>query len=185
MSPMVKLPLATEHALLGCLWDRPMHAYEMHRTMMEARALGLVWRLKQAQLYALLARLEEAGYLATTTETQGTRPPRKILHLTEPGRQAYQTWLHSPVEHGRDFRIEFLAKLFFAQQDDPDTVAALVDTQRKACETWLVDLRERMQHLADTQPFERLVQEFRAGQIEAILRWLDTCALTLAPGEPA
>jgi PadR family transcriptional regulator, regulatory protein AphA len=185
MSPMTKLPLATEHALLGCLWREPMHAYQMHRTLMEARALGLVWRLKQAQLYALLTRLEDAGYIASTTETQGTRPPRKMLHLTSAGRHAYLTWLHSPVEHGRDFRIEFLAKLFWANQHDEQTVAALLDAQREACRAWLDDLRTRIAHMSDEQPFERLVQEFRAGQIESILRWLDTCMLALAPGTPA
>ena len=178
MSPMVKLPLAIEHALLGCLWNAPMHAYEMHRTLMEARALGFVWRLKQAQLYALLARLEEAGYVASTIEPQETRPARKNLHLTLAGREAYLNWLQSPVEHGRDFRIEFLAKLFWAQRHDATTVAALLDVQRAACTSWLADIHARMER-DDGQPFERVVREFRAGQIEAILRWLDTCAVTL------
>lgn len=184
MSPMVKLPLATEHALLGCLWDAPMHAYEMHRTLMEARALGLVWRLKQAQLYALLARLEEAGYITSTVEPQETRPARKVLHLTPAGRDAYLAWLHSPVEHGRDFRIEFLAKLFWAQRHDAATVTALLDAQRAACLLWLDDIHARMER-NDLHPFERVVREFRAGQIEAILRWLDTCTTTLGPGVAA
>ena len=182
MSPMVKLPLATEHALLGCLWKQPMHAYEMHRTLMEARSLGLVWRIKQAQCYALLARLEEAGYIDSTTELQESRPARKILHLTEQGRHAYEAWLHSPVEHGRDFRIDFLAKLYFANQHSAASVNTLVEAQREACAGWLANLHERIERNDSAQPFERLVQDFRAGQIEAILRWLDTCALTLAPG---
>jgi hypothetical protein len=83
MSPMTKLPLAMEHALLGFLARRPMHAYEMHQTLMESRELGLIWHLKQSQLYALLTRLEDAGYVTTVTEPQGTRPPRKISRLTD------------------------------------------------------------------------------------------------------
>src|SRR3712207_428899 len=114
MSPMVKLPLTLEHALLGFLWQRPMHAYEIHQMLKEARALGLIWHLKQSQLYALLARLEEEGYITSITEPQGTRPPRRVMHLTSQGREAFQRWLVEPVAHGRDFRQEFLAKLFFA-----------------------------------------------------------------------
>jgi PadR family transcriptional regulator AphA len=76
MSPMVKLPLTIEHALLGLLRRGPMHAYEMHRMLLQSEALGLVWRLKQSQLYALLGRLEEAGYVAGVVEAQPARPPR-------------------------------------------------------------------------------------------------------------
>ncbi len=47
MSPMIKTPLTIEHALLGFLRQRPMHAYEIHQTLLRAEALGLVWHLKQ------------------------------------------------------------------------------------------------------------------------------------------
>ncbi len=177
---MVKLPLSMEHALLGLLAERPMHAYEMHQTLAQGRALGLVWRLKQSQLYALLGRLEEAGYLRGRTEAQGTRPPRRVLHLTQSGQAAFFQWMAAPVEHGRDFRQEFLAKLFFAAKDGPETVAALVEAQRAACREWLHDLEAQSTALAPERPYERLVLEFRSTQIEAILQWLDTCAATLA-----
>lgn len=179
MSPMAKLPLTLEHALLGFLARRPMHAYEMYQTLNEARELGRVWRLKQSQLYALLARLEEAGYIATVTEPQGTRPPRKVMHLTPAGEEAFRRWLLAPVEHGRDFRQEFLAKLYFAGQEHPRTAVSLVEGQRHACDGWLADLRAQ----ATTVPehaYDWLVLQFRIGQVQAILDWLDVCAATLA-----
>ena len=74
MSPMVKAPLTMEYALLGFLRDEPMHAYEMYQQLHETEALGLVWRIKQSQLYALLARLEETGYLTTVTAPQRDAP---------------------------------------------------------------------------------------------------------------
>jgi DNA-binding PadR family transcriptional regulator len=117
-----------------------------------------VWHLKQSHLYALLARLEAAGYLASATATQGNRPPRKMLHLTARGEAAFAEWLASPVEHGRDFRLEFLAKLFFAARDGSPAIAALLASQ----------------------PFEQLVLRFRLGQIQAILPWLDQCAQVLS-----
>ncbi len=184
MSPMVKLPLTLEHALLGLLAQRPMHAYEMYQTLKEAHALGLIWRLKQSQLYALLARLEEAGYVAAVTELQGTRPPRKILHLTPSGHDAFHRWLRTPVAHGREFRQEFLAKLYFAQQDGPDTLAVLTDNQRHACQDWLRDL-ERSAAATTQHSYDWLVLQFRIGQVQAILSWLDSCVATLADAVPA
>ena len=176
---MVKLPLAIEHALLGFLRERPMHAYEIHQTLMRPAAIGLVWHLKQSLVYVMLERLEEAGYITTTLEPQNSRPPRKLLHMTASGRAAFERWLVLPVAHGRDFRLEFLAKLYFANQDDPATVATLLRTQRAACQEWLGDLRRQADTLASKRDYDWLVLQFRIGQLEAILSWLDTCEATV------
>jgi DNA-binding PadR family transcriptional regulator len=152
-----------------------MHPYEMHQRLIQAEALGLVWRLKQSHLYAILGRLEDEGYIASITEPQGTRPPRKVMHLTGDGRMAFERWMAAPVSHGRDFRVEFLAKLYFAQQEGPAAVAQLVSAQRAACARWLADLNARVDTSDPSRPFVRLVLQFRAGQIGAILAWLDMC----------
>lgn len=179
-------PVGVEHALLGLLRDRPMHAYEMHQQLVQAEALGLVWHLKQGHLYAMLARLEAAGLIAASTETQGTRPPRRMLALTPAGRAAFTAWLVAPVAHGRDFRLEFLAKLYFAAREGPTAVRALVAGQRAACEGWLAELRTQVREMGAERPYDALVLEFRAGQMEAILPWLARCEEVLAgpPTEP-
>ena len=181
MSPMLKQPLTTEHALLGFLRQQPMHAYEIHQTLLRNEALGLVWHLKQSLVYVMLERLEAEGYITASLEPQGTRPPRKILRLTPDGRAAFAQWLVMPVGHGRDFRLEFLAKLYFASQDDPASAATLIAKQQAACRAWLVDLRGQAGALADERAYDWLVLLFRIGQIEAILAWLDTCAATIIP----
>ena len=181
MSPMVKQPLTTEYALLGFLRQQPMHAYEIHQTLLRNEALGLVWHLKQSLVYVMLERLEAEGYITASIELRGSRPPRKILKLTPAGRGAFAEWLVTPVGHGRDFRLEFLAKLYFASQDDPASAATLIADQRAACRAWLADLRQHAGALADERAYDWLVLQFRVGQLEAILAWLDTCAATIMP----
>ncbi len=179
--PLIKSPLGLEYALLGFLRTQPTHAYEIHQMLLRAEALGLVWRLKQAHLYSLLARLEEEGCIESTTQPQGTRPPRKVLELTTKGREDFQSWLLSPVEHGRDFRLEFLAKLYFAQEESPAATRTLLDRQRTACRDWLAELRTQAETVEPARRYDRLVCEFRIGQLEATLLWLDECEQTLAP----
>jgi PadR family transcriptional regulator, regulatory protein AphA len=169
-----------EHALLGLLREHPMHAYEMHLQLLRTEQLRLVWHLKQGHLYALLAKLEAEGYLASTTEAQGTRPPRKMLRLTPRGETSFAAWMATPVEHGRDFRQEFLAKLYFATDDGPARVTELLTRQRQACHRWLGELHAQDEALSAGRPFEQLVVRFRMGQIEATLRWLEECAEVFA-----
>lgn len=170
-----------ELALLGLLRARPSHAYELHLALQRTASLGLVWRLKQGNLYALLTKLEAAGLVESTLEPHGTRPPRKVLRLTPEGAEAFRRWLETPVEHGRDFRLEFLAKLYFATEDGAEAVVTLVQRQRAACQEWLADLERQTGAVAAERPFERLVLQFRVTQLEGILSWLDTCEQTLAP----
>ena len=178
MSPMVKTPLTLELALLGFLVVEPMHAYEMYRRLHDTDALALIWRIKQSQLYALLARLEDEGYIEAETEAQGSRPPRRMLHLTPGGRAAFDEWLTTPVHRGRELRQEFLAKLYFAQQVGPEAAARLVAAQRQTCAAALHDAEQRAETLAAAQPYAHLVYRFRAGQLAASLAWLDECVAT-------
>jgi DNA-binding PadR family transcriptional regulator len=180
MSPMVKIPMRMEHVLLGFLRQRPMHAYEIHQTLMQAQELGLVWRVKQSQLYAHIARLEDEGYVTSVIEPQQARPARKVLHLTPDGEAAFANWVSAPVEHGREFRLEFLAKLCFASQLDRATLDTLLDSQREANSALIDQLNQTIAELAPDRHFDRLVLRFRVGQLEASLAWLDECAATFA-----
>jgi PadR family transcriptional regulator, regulatory protein AphA len=172
---MIKQPLTVEHALLGFVRQQPMYGYEIHQRLLAAQELGLVWSLKQSLLYALLARLENEGYLNTTLAQQGSKPPRKMLALTPAGAEAFATWVSSPVEHGRDFRIEFLAKLYFARLEGTSAALALVQQQRSASAARLSELQAQATSLIDQQSFDWLVLKFRIGQLEAILQWLALC----------
>jgi PadR family transcriptional regulator AphA len=180
MNVGLRSSLTVEHALLGFLRQQPMHAYEMHLLLTQSKALGRVWHLKQSHLYALLARLERVGYIVTTTEVQGNRPPRKVMSLTPSGRAAFESWLTTPVAHGRDFRLEFLAKLYFAIQGGSAVAMALVDRQRQACQTWIASLQAQAVGLERESTFDRLVLDFRISQMTATLAWLDRCTERLA-----
>ena len=182
---MIRLPLTIEYALLGFMRQHPVHGYELHQQLSDPAGLGLVWRLKQSQLYALLGKLEEEGYVTATLKPQETRPTRRVFRLTKSGRDAYLDWVKSPVLHGREIRQEFLAKLYFARQEGPDLVAQLVERQREASQDWLAAQRAHAKKIHDTQPYEWLVCQFRIGQIEAMLAWLDTCEQARAATRPA
>ena len=177
--PMTSTAPTIEHALLGFLRKQPIHGYEIYQKLEQARGMGLVWHVKQSQLYALLSTLEALGYLSARLELQETRPPRKIFRLTAAGRTAYWAWIQSPVKQGNQLRLEFLAKLYFAQQEGSSVVARLIDTQRTACQTWLDVQQRQAQHAAGVGAFDELVHEFRLGQLNAMLTWLDKCEQVL------
>ena len=181
MRPKRMPQLTVEHALLGFLQHAPLHGYELHQRIQDAQRLGLVWRVKQAHVYALLAKLEADGLVQAELIPQDARPPKRLLQLTAAGRTVFDTWLSTPVEHGRDVRVEFLAKLFWAQQAGVVATQNLLTAQRRVTSKLLANIDNELTGQDDAQRYTTLVNEFRRGQLEAMVRWLDTCEATLLP----
>lgn len=175
MSPMVRQPLTVELALLGFLREGALHGYEIHRRLSDPAGLGEVWRLKQSHLYALLSRLADEGYLTSTLKAQETRPQRRQYRLTKVGRTAFVEWVQAPVARGRDVRLDFLTKYFFAEREGHKVVERLFRKQRDVCQEWLRQQQRQAEAARETRPFEWKVCQFRIGQIESMLSWLDLC----------
>ena len=157
-----------------------MHGYEIYQRLTAQQGLWPIWRLKQSQLYALLARLEEQGYLAADLQPQAVRPPRKIYSLTAAGRTAFLDWLHSPVARGRQMRIEFLARFYFACRQGQPVADNLLAQQTVICEQWLAELRRLAPAPGEPEIFVHAVHQFRVRQVQSFLAWLADCRAMLA-----
>jgi DNA-binding PadR family transcriptional regulator len=177
-------PLTMEYALLGFLHQKPMHGYEINQRIQAGEASGLVWRVKPGLLYTMLGRLESEGLVASAVEVQGTRPPRKLFRLTAKGETLLQAWLQTPVRNGRDFRLEFLTKLYFAQQAGATAALLLLRRQIAASQAQLDQLSHAAGVSAMSDSFAGLVSGFRIGQMQAVLSWLIACEQTYAIKEP-
>jgi DNA-binding PadR family transcriptional regulator len=175
----VTTTLTVEYALLGFVYERPTHGYEIYQQLSAAQGLWQVWRMKQSQLYALLTKLEDEEYLVTTLQPQEARPPRKVYSLTAAGRSAFEQWLMTPVTHGRQMRVEFLAKLYFAYRQGPQVVAPLLTQQVLTCRQWLAELQAQGNTAAAVDPFAQAVYHFRITQVESFLTWLLLCQAAL------
>ncbi len=173
--------LTIEYALLGFLRQQPMHGYEIHQQLTDSHGLGLVWHIKQSQLYALLSKLEQQGYISVILEPQDSRPTRKVFHLTELGQILFLEWVQSPVPQGHKLRLDFLAKLYFAHREASPLTQYLLTQQQQACQQWLITEQARAHALAPQQQFEQLVHQFRLGQLQAMLTWLAHCQEALLP----
>jgi PadR family transcriptional regulator AphA len=173
-----------EYALLGLLWDGPRHGYELHRAFAADQELGTVCRLEQSQLYAFLKKLEHLGYLEGTLEPQEGRPPRRMLAVTDAGRQVFRRWVEAPVSRPREVRLQFLLKLYFARRFGRETVQSLIARQIEACQVFVKRLEDipdeigsrRFIQKRDQAPFEdfrAVVHQARIRQIEATIGWLN------------
>jgi PadR family transcriptional regulator AphA len=168
----MKTKPSTEYVLLGTLFSGQKHGYEIMQFL--ESALESTWRVSTSQLYVLLKRLEREGLLQSSVEAQETRPSKRVFSLTPVGTNAFLEWLRSPVNHVRDLRIEFLAKLFFFRHLSLQGGNDLVNAQVKALEEikgWIQKRQDR-----ENDPFNKLVLGIKVMTVESWLTWLRTQA---------
>ena len=181
-----------EYVALGLLKSSPMHGYEMFQQV-QTSTLGEIVHVEMSQLYAFLKKLEKLAYIESKLETQGLRPPRKVLQLTPTGHDVFMHWLTQPVEKPRDIRILFLIKLYFVQHYLPEQMTHLVEQQVLACQRFLEHL-ESKQHAESEQEGEsrpvdetfldHVVLRSRIYQTRSLLDWLRELQSDLAIGHP-
>lgn len=157
--------------LLGFLMAEPRHGYELYQEL--SGELGRVWELGLSKLYAQLKQLEEAGLVEAHMEPQLGRPARKVYHLTPEGRAVFLEWVRQPTPYLRHIRVEFLARLYFFRRLSLDGLEEAVSRQQAVCREQ-IERFERLASEAD-DPFRCCVLEFRRGQLEAVVHWLDRC----------
>ena len=180
--PSRKHPLQTiDTILLGLLYRQRMHGYDLYKELARLEGVGMIWRIKQSMVYAILDKLEREALLVGQRIQAETRPDRKEYQLTPAGKEVFLQWVSHPVQHGREMRQDFLARLYFAQLVNPETTQELLEGQTDACRQWLESFNQSILELNENQTFEKLVIQFRIQQTEAMLKWLDSCSNQLIP----
>jgi DNA-binding PadR family transcriptional regulator len=163
-----------EYVVLGLLDIRPSHGYELHQRL--SSELRYIWNISLSQVYNILNRLQEQGYVHSEPEPQEDLPDRQRYRLTESGVQRLEAWLRSPVGPSvRAIRMAFTTKLLLAHARGDPPPEDLISEQEAAIERGLRNLTRSYEELPQAQLFSRLSLRLRITQLEALFDWLETC----------
>jgi DNA-binding PadR family transcriptional regulator len=169
--------LTPDETLLGLLASGARHGYALLHCFRDAAQLGRVWDLSTSQLYAVLKRLEAHGLIVGTETPMPDAPARMEYTLTEAGQARLDAWLNHPTPSPsvRCVRVEFLSRLYIARLLNLPT-EAIIARQKAAC-SGQRDLLIAERDCAEPG-VSYLSLELHIAQMDAILLWIDRCALT-------
>jgi len=171
--------LSPEYALLGLLYNQPSHGYDLHQKL--ATELGFVWHISQSQAYNILKRLEKQGDISSTLVEQEKLPARQMLAITEQGREKFRQWFAAPSGYSiRSIRLEFLTRLYFAQNICPEKIAGMLAQQAAEINVTILRLETSQAELPAGQTFNQLSLRLRIQQLQSALDWLEECRAALA-----
>ncbi|SDX18985.1 DNA-binding transcriptional regulator, PadR family [Amycolatopsis xylanica] len=86
--------MALEHAILVSLSERSGSGYELTRRF--EKSIGLWWSATHQQIYRVLKRMEEAGWIVVDHVEQSGKPDKKVYTVSEDGAEVMKRWLAEP-----------------------------------------------------------------------------------------
>jgi DNA-binding PadR family transcriptional regulator len=160
-----------------CLYERPMHPYEVSTTLRQRQKHESI-RLNYGSLYAVVDSLEKRGLItAKGTERSGRLPERTIYELTDAGHLEMHDWLTELMSTPVNDYPGFGAALTFLPALAPDDVVALLKERAQRLEFQLAEMASSRE-LVEKRGLPRLFwieAEFHKVLREAELRFvLDT-----------
>jgi DNA-binding PadR family transcriptional regulator len=116
-------------AVLSYLTERPMHAYELNRTLKD-RDAARTFKLSYGALYGVVRQLAEAGLIrASGTGQRGRLPRHTVYELTDAGRAEMRAWLTELLSQPQYEYPAFAAALSLVAVLPPDEVTGLLRTR--------------------------------------------------------
>jgi len=88
--------MALEHALLVSLTERAGSGYELARRF--DKSIGFFWNATHQQIYRVLKRMAESGWLSSEAVAQEGRPDKKVYSVNEAGRAELARWIAAPTD---------------------------------------------------------------------------------------
>ncbi|MGW7262175.1 PadR family transcriptional regulator [Streptomyces sp. NPDC054842] len=179
--------MALEHAILVSLLEKPGSGYELARRF--ERSIGYFWNATHQQIYRVLKRMENDGWVDVRDVPQYGRPDKKEYTVAGPGRTALSAWLHEATQP-ENVRHDLAVKVRGAAFDDPTALISEVERHRQAHKDRLAhylagEKRDFAEALASGPPdAERELQHvvLRGGIAyeRMMIAWLDDVLTTLA-----
>lgn len=168
-----------ENALLGLMYARPRHGYELSGLFKPGGELHAVGRLAKSQLYALLKALGEEGFATVTEGDGGHGPTRKSYAITEAGRERFLAWVRSPEQSIRGLRVGFVLRLHFISTLGLGGQAELMDLQAAVLRERLGELERREAKTGTVEPW---VLALQTDLLESALAWLARWRMNVPEG---
>ncbi|KAA0022867.1 PadR family transcriptional regulator [Antrihabitans cavernicola] len=113
--------MALEHAILVSLTEHSGSGYELARRF--DKSIGFFWTATHQQIYRVLKRMHEAGWVDGVEVEQDGRPDKKVYSVSTAGHAELSRWIAEPTQPGQ-LRDELAIKIRAAEHGD---VAALID----------------------------------------------------------
>jgi DNA-binding PadR family transcriptional regulator len=163
-------------AVLSYLTERPMHAYELNRTLKD-RDAARTFKLSYGALYGVVRQLAGAGLIrAVGTGQRGRLPRHTVYELTDAGRAEMRAWLTELLSQPQYEYPALAAPHTLVAVLPPDEVAGLLRTRLGHINSATAEIRGQRDAAvaAGVHPMFLVEDDYRIALLEAEAAFITT-----------
>ncbi|MEE1823464.1 PadR family transcriptional regulator [Streptomyces sp. BE20] len=184
-----------DHVLLGLLAIHPRSGWDL-KQWLAGEGQFVRSNAHQSQIYRLLNRMAEQGWVAFETDPRDGRPDAKVYRLTGAGRAELVTEARSPYRPTSRFQDpDFMARFYFTGLVAPDRLIDLIDTELAYRRRQVATMRGRDRSVAFAEGvpeadahrvrlLRELTHQYGASAVDAWLDWLERTRRLLGDALP-
>lgn len=170
--------MSLRHVLLGFLSEHSNHGYGLRKQFLHR--LGHFRNINEGQLYTELAKMEKEGLIEREVKVPDKGPARKLVHITDAGRERFKEWLLSDQYEDEGVLYDFMqgypffTKCSFFNHLDPGEMARKLDAQREVLGKKKGAYEEILERMKEKEVDEIRVRILAFGleEIEHRIQWL-------------
>jgi DNA-binding PadR family transcriptional regulator len=168
--------MSLSHAILATLSNGCYSGYDLSKQF--AGSVGFFWYATQQQIYRELTKLEEQGYLNAEVIRQENRPDKRMLSITEAGKEYLQAWISQPGTIS-PIKDDLLVKIFAGHLVDKQVIVKELQHHRLQHQATL-DIYREIENCVFVDPdkydeFSELRYLTLLNGIQLETGWLDWC----------
>jgi len=164
----------SQYAILGWLSKGPMSGYDLKQQF--ANVTPFHWSESNAQIYPILKKLEEDGFVSSRIDDTSGARQRRVYIITSAGLDMLELWLKQPVEPAQA-REEILLKLSLGEHCDTSTLLDHLTHYMHQIQSQLNTLKiiessnKIKQNNASERPYLEMTFQFTKLTLDAKLKW--------------
>ncbi len=165
-------PLAL--AVLSLLFERPMHPYEMARTLREREKEQSI-KLRFGSLYSVIDRLQQDGLIVAGERVrEGKRPERTVYHITDTGEAEMREWLRELVSTPVKEYPQFEAALSLLPVLPPDEAVEMLDVRLELLDAMIEEIDAKSERASEqgVPDLFMIESEYRRAMLVCEVAWI-------------
>ncbi|HEY7064993.1 MAG TPA: PadR family transcriptional regulator [Chloroflexota bacterium] len=162
-------------AVLSYLTERPMHPYELSRTLREHGDDRSI-KFNHGSLYMVVQQLARAGFVVEhETSRAGRRPERTVYMLTDAGRRELRDWMRELVAEPQHEYPHFVAALSLIAALPPSEVVGLLQERLRRLAGQRAEIRALIDGAlaAGVHPLFLVEEEYRLALLDADVTFVE------------
>ena len=170
--------MSLKYGLLGLINDSAKSGYDINKNF--KNSLNNFWSASTSQIYREISGLIEEGLVGDVLIFQNDKPNKKILSITEKGKQKLEDWL---TDYGSAYRIEgernpLLLKLFFFYNRPIEEAIEYIKSCKKGFEKAFKEIEESQKNIDKSNSpshkvFYQLTKDYGLYHYKALIDWAD------------